>query len=635
MADGWSTVYGSSSISHSNSLDNPERIRYTSAMHPHRSIADKIRLALRLDWALRIVWSAAPGWMSSSMGLSVCEGLLPLLVIYLVKRIVDAVSAGMVSPGPHAASNALLWVAVAAGAALLAALCHAASGLVREAQVAAVTDHVADALHARSVEVDLGYYEDARFYDALHRAQQEAPYRPARIVDGLTRLAQNALTLLAMAGLLVHFRWWVAAVLLLVSLPGVILRLRHSDRLFDWQRRRTVMERQSWYYHWLLTDGGAAKEVRLFDLGGLFRDRYRALRDKLRRERIGLGARRSAADLLAQLAGTAAVFGSFAVIAVAAVRGLITLGDLVMYFAAVQRGLASLQEVLGGVAALYEDNLFLSNYFEFMSLQPTVREPASPRPIPRPLRSGIAFEAVTFRYPSENRPVLSELSLRIEPGQVAALVGTNGAGKTTLIKLLCRLYDPEAGRITLDGVDIRDFHIADLRGEIGILFQDFVRYNLPARENIWLGDRRRDPRDPRVETAALQAGADPTLGRLPQRYETVLGHWFEEGHELSAGEWQKVALARAFLRDAPILVLDEPTSALDALAEAEVFDAFRRLSAGRTAILVSHRFSTVRLADRIFVLADGRLAESGNHAELMAAGGLYAAMFTAQSRNYL
>jgi ATP-binding cassette subfamily B protein len=603
-------------------------------MHAHRSIAEKIRLALRLDWALKVVWSAAPGWMLSSLGLSLCEGLLPLLTIYLIKRVVDAVAAAMAGGGPSTGADTLLWVALAGAASLLAAACRSAAGLVREAQVAAVTDHVADDLHARSVEVDLGYYEDPRFYDTLHRAQQEAPYRPARIVDGLVRLSQGSLTLAAMIGLLVHFRWWVAAVLLLVSLPGIILRLRHSDRLFDWRRRRTEMERKSWYYHWLLTEGGAAKELRLFDLSGLFRERYRSIRDCLRRERLSLGFRRSIADLAAQLLGTAAVFGSFAVIALAAASGTISLGDLVMYLAAIQRGLGALQETLGSMADLYEDNLFLSNYFEFMALRPAVADPARPEPLPHPLRTGIVFDNVTFRYPADQRPVLENLSFRIQPGEVVALVGANGSGKTTLVKLLCRLYDPGSGRILLDGTDLRSLRTGDLRQAVSVLFQDYVQYNLTARENIWLGARQMDPADPRIESAARQAGADSLVGRLPAGYDTVLGHWFEDGHELSVGEWQKLALARAFLRDTPIIVLDEPTSALDAVAESRVFQAFRNLTAGRTAILISHRFSTVRLADRIFVLEGGRLAESGSHAELMAAGGSYAAMYSAQACHY-
>ena len=600
----------------------------------HRSIFEKIRLALRLDWALKVVWSAAPGWMISSLGLAVCEGLLPLLTIYLIKKVVDAVAAGLAGGGSAAAAETLLWVALAGAASLLAAVCRSSAGVVREAQVAAVTDHVADALHARSVEVDLGYYEDPRFYDTLHRAQQEAPYRPARIVEGLLRLCQGSLTLAAMIGLLVHFRWWVAAVLLLVSLPGIILRLRHSDRLFDWRRRRTEMERKSWYYHWLLTEGDSAKELRLFDLSGLFRERYRSIRDCLRRERLSLGFRRSAADLVAQLLGTAAVFGSFAVIALDAAAGTISLGDLVMYLAAIQRGLAALQDTLGSMADLYEDNLFLSNYFEFMALRPAVADPDRPLPVPRPLRSGIVFEDVTFRYPADQRPVLENLSFHIRPGEVVALVGPNGSGKTTLVKLLCRLYDPASGRILLDGTDLRSFRTGDLRRAISVVFQDYVQYNLTARENIWLGATQLDPADPRVEAAAGQAGADSLLARLPAGYDTVLGHWFEEGHELSVGEWQKLALARAFLRDTPVIVLDEPTSALDAMAESRVFEAFRNLAAGRTAILISHRFSTVRLADRIFVLEGGRLLESGSHAELMSAGGTYAAMYSTQARYY-
>jgi len=491
-----------------------------------------------------------------------------------------------------------------------------------------------DVLHEKSLEVDLGYYENPEYYDTFHRAQKEAPYRPTRIVNGLVQLTQNGISLVAMVGLLVSFHWLVAAVLLAATLPGLVVRLRHADRIFRWHRDRTPAEREAWYLNWMITSEGYAKEVRLFDLGDLFKTRFHDLRGKLRKERIRLAARRSTGDFLAQTLGMLAVFGSFGFIAFSAVYGRITVGDLVMYFQAFTRGQSYLQNLLGSLAGLYEDNLFLSNLSEFLSLRPAVVEPANPIPVPSPLRTGIAFESVGFIYPSGERTVLSDISLRVGPGEVVALVGENGSGKTTLIKLLCRLYDPTHGRITLDGLDLRSFDSRDLRRQINVIFQDYARYHLPARDNIWFGDVTLAREDDRIVVSSRGAGAHEAITGLPQGYETVLGRRFNEGVELSVGEWQKVALARALMRDAQIIVLDEPTSSMDAKAEFEFFERFRALVKGQAAILISHRFSTVRMADRIYVLERGGIVEEGSHRELMTRDGTYARLFRLQATYY-
>jgi ATP-binding cassette subfamily B protein len=305
-----------------------------------------------------------------------------------------------------------------------------------------------------------------------------------------------------------------------------------------------------------------------------------------------------------------------------------------MYTQAFQRGQGFLQQILSGLAGLYEDNLFLSNLFEFLDLRPKVVPPRHPRPVPKLMKTGIVFDRVSFNYPGGDRKALEDVSLTIRPGEHVALVGENGAGKTTLIKLLCRLYDPAAGAITLDGVDLREYETAALRREISVILQDYARYHMTARENIWFGDITLPHEDRQVTEAARQSGADKVINGLPRGYETILGKWFEKGEELSIGEWQKVALARAFLRASQIIVLDEPTSSLDAGAEYEVFQKFRQLAEGRTAILISHRFSTVRMADRIFVLEKGGIVDSGTHDELIGRGGMYARLFKSQAQYY-
>jgi ATP-binding cassette subfamily B protein len=362
--------------------------------------------------------------------------------------------------------------------------------------------------------------------------------------------------------------------------------------------------------------------------------RFRDLRRKLRGEKLGIAARRSVADLVAQTSATVAIYGSFAFIAYQTVQGVITLGDLVMYFMAFQRGQGFLQEMLSGLAGLYEDNLFLSNLYEFLDLKPKVVEPAHASPVPRPMQTGIVLNHVSFQYPTGARKVLEDVSLSIRPGEVVALVGENGSGKTTLVKLLCRLYDPTGGTITIDGMDLRRFETAALRREFSVLFQDYAQYHLTARENIWFGNTALPPDHERVVAAARDSGADDVIRGLPKGYETILGKLFEDGEELSIGEWQKVALSRAFLRDAQIIILDEPTSSLDAKAEYTIFQNFRKLAEGRTAILISHRFSTVRMADRIYVLKEGRIIEGGTHEELVSVGGTYARLFEMQAQHY-
>jgi ATP-binding cassette subfamily B protein len=307
---------------------------------------------------------------------------------------------------------------------------------------------------------------------------------------------------------------------------------------------------------------------------------------------------------------------------------------MVMYFQAFQRGMSYLQALLGGIADLYENNLFLQNLYDFLDLEPEVRTPENPLPVPIPMTKGITFDEVTFTYPSGPQAVLNGVSLSIEPGEVVALVGANGSGKTTLIKLLCRLYDPSSGRISIDGIDLRQFEIASLRRQISVVFQDFVRYYLTARENIWFGDVDLHESHEKIPIAASQAGAAERIGALPGGYETVLGRWFDGGEELSIGEWQKVSLARSFLRDAQIMVLDEPTSALDAQSECEIIERFRESIMGKTAILISHRFSTVRMADRIFFLENGKIAESGRHRDLMRKRGRYSDFFERQAKWY-
>ncbi|HET6616904.1 MAG TPA: ABC transporter ATP-binding protein [Gemmatimonadota bacterium] len=600
---------------------------------PGRAILNRLLGSLRLTRALRLVWEGSPRLTMLNLVLVVLRAGLPLVALYLTKLVVDAIAAA--AQGSDVAfPDVLMLLGLAAGAGLLGTLIGFVSGLVSEAHGYKVTDRVLDALHRKSVEMDLQYYENAAFHDSLHQAQRDAPYRPTAVLGNLLRVAQSGLTVIGVVGLLVTIHWLLAVSLFLAVIPALWIRVRHADRHYAWQKRTAPLDREVGYLSYLLLQPPNAKEVRLFGLGEVLAGRYRQLLKRLRRETLALSKTRSIEDALAQTVAALAVFGAFVYIAWRSYQGDLTIGDLVMYFGAVQRGQSAAQGLFAALGSLYEDNLFLSNFEDFMDFQPDVVAPSDPKPVPEPIRRGIELEGVSFRYPGSSRPLLERIDLSIRPGEVVALVGSNGAGKTTLVKLLCRLYDPDEGRITIDGIDLREFRPEELRREISVVFQDFVHFFMSARDNIWFGDVRRSREDGAIVEAATAAGADSFLRELRHGYETVLGPLFYDSEELSVGEWQKVATARAFFHEAQLLIVDEPTSALDALAEAELFEKLRGLVQGRSTVLISHRFSTVRMADRIYVIDDGRILESGSHEELMLRGGKYASLFRLQAAPY-
>ncbi len=594
-------------------------------------------IAIRqLSRAVRFVWESSHGWTIANIVLLLAQGILPIVGLYIMKLVIDSITVAITSAkvGIDFAHIGLL-IGLEGLVALILALCSVLSSWVNDIHSDILTDYMHKMIHAKSIEVDLEYYESAKYYDTQHRALTEASFRPSKVLNDLVKFWQNGISLLAMAGLLFSFHWAIVFVLLFTVVPGIFIRIRYSNVLYQWRRGRTSTERKVRYFHWMLAGDVMAKEIRLFDLGKIFMEKYADLRAQLRDERRRITTKRTFAETVNQVATNTAIFGSYGFIAYRTFHGLITMGDLLLYYRAFQSGLGFLRGMLGSMADLYEDNMYLSDLFEFLSLNRKVKECHHPIPVPRPIQKGIEFERVSFQYPAgADRMALQEVSFSIRPGETIALVGENGSGKTTLIKLLTRLYDPSSGSITIDGIDLRDFKLEELRSEFSVIFQDFARYNLTAKENIGLGNTCLLTDLGRIKFAATRSGADKAISKLKLGYDNILGKWFEDGEELSIGEWQKVALARALIRDAQILILDEPTSSMDAKAEYEVFKRYRQMSDGKTTILISHRFSTVRMADTIYVLHNGRIVESGSHEELIRRGAQYAQMFEIQAKAY-
>jgi ATP-binding cassette, subfamily B, bacterial len=612
---------------------------------PRPPLKDRIAAMRLVPRLIRLVWETHRGYTAAMIALRFVRSVVPVTSLWVAKLIIDEVIklAGVGGSSRHLWMLVALEMATVVGGELLAR----ASGLIEGLLGDLFTNRISIRIMEHAATLDLHQFEDPKFYDHLERARQGTTGRVALLMQ-LLGMGQSILTLASLSVGLAAQAPWLLLLLAIAVFPSFLGETHFAALTYALAFRRTPHRRQLDYVRYVGASDETAKEVQLFGLAPWLISRYRALSDRFYGESRALAIRKAFVSSGLSIIGTLGYYGAYVVVLIRAISGTITIGMLTFLAASFRQSRDLIQGLLMSASSVYEQSLYLKDLFAFFDMQPTIHSAANARRVPRPIRQGFVFEDVGFKYPGSERWAVRHLSFSLLPGERVALVGENGAGKTTLTKLLARLYDPSEGRVLLDGVDLREYDVRDVRRAIGVIFQDFVRYDMRFDENVGVGEVEevRDyldtestngdkPAPPSIiSTAADKSLASSLLPRLPGAYRQMLGRRFDEGVDLSGGEWQKVALARAYMRDSQVLILDEPTAALDARAEYDVFVRFNELMAGRMAIVISHRFSTVRMADRIIVLKNGEIVEQGRHAELAAGDGLYAELFSMQAAGY-
>ena len=581
---------------------------------------------------LRIVWEAGPAIVVFGLLFRLLGSVLPIALLWITKLIIDGIVAS-VSHHQHVPPRFWWLVGGEFGVAIVAGVLSRAIDFLDALLADRYTRHVSVAVMRHASELDLTAYEDPIFYDRLERARVQATDRLA-MIQSIGRLIQQAITAVTMSISIVVYSPWLLLLLIAGVLPAFLGESHFAFLGYAKNFRQTPIKRQLDYLRVLGGSKEAAKELKLFGLSQFLTARFTALSEVIYVQDVALARRRLAAGSVLSVLGTLGYYSAYAWVIWRTLAGALSIGTLTFLAGAIQQASLNIQQVFSTLAGIADQALFLTDLLAFFEMQPTIRSKPNAVPAPRPIVRGFEFRNVSFRYPGTERLVLNGLNFQLRPQERVALIGENGEGKTTIVKLLTRLYDPTDGDILLDGIDLRDYNLEDLYREIGVIFQDFMRYEMTARENIACGRIEDLSNLALLESAARKSGADQVIQRLPRRYEQMLGRRFENGVDLSGGEWQKLALARAYLRDSQLLILDEPTAALDARSEYEVFRRFAELTSEKMALFISHRFSTVRMADRIVVLENGRIAEEGTHDELSSLGGHYAEMFELQAASY-
>lgn len=580
------------------------------------------------------IYHHSPQWTILHILTATVMGVLPLGLIYLIKLLVDQVTEVVEKGAAGPGLEGIIWIIIATG---IVFFLNSAIGswfnFIKEKHTRQIEDLMFEKIQNKASSLDLEYFENPHHHDIIFRAEQESRYRPQQIITGLITVIQNTISLLTVAVMLSFLNWLIIVVLTVAVLPAVYIKVRYNERNYRLFRRHTEDLRKIFYFNRILTEKSFTKELRLFGLAPYFRKQFAALREKIWERKYHLLRKKTIYETLSHLVAALAIFSAFAWLTRDAVRGEITIGSLVMYFLVIRRGFTFLKSLMDGFSKLYEQNLFLDNLFEFLGLAPRVVAPPNPPPsLERPI--DITLDGVGFTYPNTEGKVLEDLNLHIPGGKTVAFVGENGAGKTTLIKLLCRFYDPTQGSIAFNGIDLRDMPKEQVFDNVSVMFQDFIHYHLTAGENIWFGDTNKPYDKNRVAASAQDAGIHKRIENLRRQYDTYLGNLFTNSAELSIGEWQKLAIARSYFRDAGLYILDEPSSSMDPETEQAVFSRFKELIRGKTAIVISHRFTTISMADYIYVLEGNTIREQGTHQQLMEQDGRYAQLYRTQARHY-
>ncbi|MCZ8195807.1 MAG: ABC transporter ATP-binding protein [Hyphomonadaceae bacterium] len=585
---------------------------------------------------LSLLSRTGKGLAATVLFATLLEAALALGVIYSVKHLVDTITAATATIGTHNSFTSAVFIqlGITGGCIMASVLATSLASLLRMKQGMIVSDFVDREIHDRATRVDLAFYESPAYYDSLQRAREAGSQRPSQVIANVITLLRSGVMLVGILVLLAGIEARMLPVLLITVVIALVVRVHFTRAMFRWRTQRSQMERRASYLDWMLTSDVYAKEFRVSDLGGFLGETYASIKRQVRNEQLRIELRRTWAELGVAAIGAIFFFGATAFLIQQALAGSLTIGQVVMFVLLFRRAEGSGTEMVSSISRLVDDQLYLGQLFGFLSVEPNLKSPDSPVALVRPVVEGLKLNNVSFRYAQSERFALQNINFEIRPKQIVALVGENGSGKTSLIKLMCRLYDPDQGQVTLNGQDIRTYDPIEYRKVFSVIFQDYAKYPERVRDNIRYGSIDLPDDLAAIQVAAEQAGAHDYIKSLPLGYETPLTKLFDHGEEISIGQWQRLALARAFFPASEFIILDEPTSAVDPKAEFELFDNFRERIGDRGALIISHRLSTIRMADYTYVLDKGEIKEQGTHEELMALNGHYASLFEKQAQYY-
>ena len=585
----------------------------------------KLKGNLHLKRTFRLIWSITKGWAGLTLFMIVVESALFLASLYIFRLLVDV----MARPSGTEEKSTLIvqYLIEAAVLTVMYVVTRSINTLITDIQASKISQHIDDKIHTCATNLDLSFYESPAYFDTLKRAKDAGPDRPNAIFTNIVDITKNGMMLLVLGSILISISWWLFPLLAIFILPTLLVRVNFAEKLYQWRMQQTPLERKSTYISSLITGDTVVKEIKAFGLGSYLRQWYAGMRGQLVADRLKITRKTTIQEILTTVLATLCLLTCIGFICISTIRGTTSVGDVTLFLIIFPQLFNVMNSLSAGISTLYQNNIFVSNLYELLDLKPALSEATNPIPIPRGKNVELSIHGLSFSYPHARETALKNISLNIPPGKIVTVVGLNGAGKTTLIKLLARLYDPSEGSISMGGIDVRQLKSDEYRKEVSVVFQDFGRYNVSARENIRFGNVEEEQDEEKIRRAAIQSGADGFIKKFPEGYDTIMGRVFEEGREVSIGQWQKLAIARAFYGNARFIILDEATSALDVRAEQELIESIRENIGDKGVLIISHRLSAVKHADFIYVMSEGKITQHGTHDELLSVPGEYARLF--------